>query len=814
MVEYLLVWLVTPSLLLVLSGGLGLILSVILRKSMNMALCLGTGFSLLIILGSLLVSSKTLTSYAPLIIGVIALLGWMVAGLRFRSYIRLDFLPGLVGVITYFAFGLPAMAYGKPTWAGWVKLDDTASWFAVTNRLMTAGHTVPSTVISTYQRLIQVTFSGNSLNYGSVSNTHFDYPIGAFVPFGVISKASGIERAWIFQPYLSAVAALGAMLLVLILRSYISHRAILVAMSCISMISSTMYSYVMWGGIKEIVLIVPLTLLAFTLFKAIQDRTVKEFYVYSIIAVLALYFIGGKTSLGFVAPILLIALLVKVFTRSRRVFYAFLAAIVILSAGAVFALRAGNNALGKLFVPEIKDSGNLSRSLNLLQTMGIWPSKDFRLDPVLPVLTYLAIGLAFCFLVLGIFYSSKKGLWVVPSLVGACVAVVLYSYLFAGIWITGKAIAVTSPLFLLAAGVGVIEVWKRVRNGEMTLGKNFKFHYLVLLLGVFIGSEVLLADAYTYRNVWLAPYPAVNELKTIGKLYAGQGPALMTEYSVFGARYFLRDLDAESASELRVHPIPMRNGNQVPRGFAADIGLFDPSTINNYKILVLRKSPVSSRPPLNYHMVWSGDHYEVWKRIDSSPVIKKMMDFGNNYTPGTQPSCSVVTTFLSHMTKGERIFTSYRDKTYLISFAGGDLPVHWIPTTDFFGAVERSGPGGFSRSFSVDQSGTYNLSMAGSFPGQVTLLVDGAQVYSGHSVLEGNPTLTNNLTRVELSAGAHVLTLIYKTPIWMPGSDVNSRFGPVVLSTQFAGDAKVSQVSKSNIPQLCTRNLDWLAVTN
>lgn len=106
------------------------------------------------------------------------------------------------------------------------------------------------------------------------------------------------------------------------------------------------------------------------------------------------------------------------------------------------------------------------------------------------------------------------------------------------------------------------------------------------------------------------------------------------------------------------------------------------------------------------------------------------------------------------------------------------------------------------------------LSLAGSVPGRPRLLIDGDQVFSGHSVFEGTPTLTNTLAKVHIAAGQHVLTLIYSSPILMPGSDVATRFGPIFLSTQFAGDAKVKQVSISRIPKLCTENLDWIATTN
>ena len=814
MVENLLIWIVAPAVLLMLSYGIGLLFSLLAKKPMNMAMSVAAGFSLIVILGSILVMSQVLAPYAAITIGALGLLGLVVAGVWFRSYIRFDPISALAGLITYVGFGAPLMVYGKPSWAGWVQLDDTATWFAATDRLMTAGKTVPNVISSTYERLIQVVFGGNVLNYGGVSNTHFDYPIGSFIPFGVMSKLTGIEKAWIFQSFLSFVAGLSAMLITLILRKYFGNRFLLIGLSAISMMASTMYSYVMWGGIKEITLIVPLLVFSISFFIAFQGSPERGNYLYAIIGILALYFIGGKTSLGIVAPILLVALLVKVRSWSDYAFYVTLAAMLIFSVTGVIVLQSGNNFLVRLFVPEIKDSGNLGRSLNLVQTMGIWPSKDFRLDPVFPLLTYSVIAIAFCYLAFGIFYSIKKRLWVVPAIVVASTCVVGYSYFFAGIWITGKAIAVASPIYLMTAAIGAIELWQRIHQSRRTQIVKFKVKYLVIFLAVLVGSGVVLSDFYTYRNVWIAPYSQMNELKTIDRLYSGQGPALMTEYSVFGARYFLRDLGAESASELRVHPILMSDGTQVPKGFAADIGLFDPSTINYYNLLVLRKSPVASRPPLNYALVWSGSHYEVWKKVANSPVIKRMLPLGNNFTPASIPSCVEVANFLTKRAKDDKIFAVVRNKTYMISFSNGDLPSKWIPTDAISGAVDRDGPGGFSRTFSVDETGVYDLSLAGSFPGQLRLLIDGVEVFSGHSVFEGNPTLTNTLTKVHISAGQHVLTLIYTNPILMPGSDVSYRFGPIYLSTQFAGDAKVKQISISKIPQLCNENLDWIATTN
>ncbi len=815
MTEMILAWLVAPLALFLICLGLGLLIKTTSKQRSKVTTLTAAGFLLLIVIGSLLTVSSVTAPSMPYIIVVLSVLGLVRGAIYRKDATEFELLPIIGGALTFIVFSLPVLAYGRPSWAGWVKLDDTASFFAVTDRIMNAGQSVPGVVTSTFDRIIQVLLGGNGLNYGSVTNTHFVYPIGTFIPFGTISKLTGMEKAWLFQPYLAFAAGLAAMIVISILGRQLRFRYLLIAAGCVSIAASTIYSYVMWGGIKEIVITVPIAFMALVLFG--ESKKAKDFdrWVYVFLCSAALYFIGGLASFGFAAMILLTFALVQAKRKSKAVFFAIPAIIVVGILGLWLEFRiSGKNIIGDLLVPKIKDSGNLTRPLSIFQTFGVWPSQDFRVDPVFKFATFAVIMVVIAFVIVGLYSSVLRGFWTIPSIVIAVVAVLAYSNFYGGIWLTGKAIAVASPFMLLTASVGIYQAWQWAAGTERNWVRSIKLKYVIVGVAVVVGSSVLVSDVFTYKNVWLAPYSQMHELETIGKLYSGQGPALMTEYSVFGARYFLRNLDAESASELRVHLIPMSDGSQVPKGFAADISLFDPNVINYYRLLVLRKSLVASRPPLNYHLVWSGTHYEVWERLDRSPVIKKMMSLGNNFTPGSVPSCQAVKTFFADRAKTEKIYTVIRDKTYVISFSNGDLPSGWTPVSGLSGAVDRSGTGGFSRTFSVDRTDFYNLSLAGSFPGQLRLLIDGEQVFSGHSFFEGNPTLTNTLTRVHIAAGQHVLTLVYTSPILMPGSDVATRFGPIFLSTQFAGDSKVKQVSISRIPQLCTENLDWIATTN
>lgn len=262
MTEMIIVWVAIPFLLLLLCYGLGLAFSLMIRRPLNSALATVIGFLMMTILGSLMTMSREVAPYTALIFGAMSIAGFFACAIWFRTYIRLDHVPTLAGILTYIGFSLPVAASGNPSWAGWVKLDDTATWFAITDRIINVGQSIPSSVASTFDRVIAVYLGGNQFNYGQLNSGKFSYPLGSFIPFGAISKLTGVEKAWIFQPYLALMAGLGAMIFALILRTHLTNRVLLVAISSVSMMASTIYSYAMWGGLKEVILVIPLAAFA------------------------------------------------------------------------------------------------------------------------------------------------------------------------------------------------------------------------------------------------------------------------------------------------------------------------------------------------------------------------------------------------------------------------------------------------------------------------------------------------------------------------------------------------------------------------
>lgn len=128
MTEMVLVWIVAPIFLLILSFGVGLLLAFFIRRPINFVVAIALGFLIIAILGSLLTISTLTAPQTALIIGVLSITGLILGVVRLRRLIQFDSASIWAGGLTYLAFGLPVIASGNPTWAGWVKLDDPGTF--------------------------------------------------------------------------------------------------------------------------------------------------------------------------------------------------------------------------------------------------------------------------------------------------------------------------------------------------------------------------------------------------------------------------------------------------------------------------------------------------------------------------------------------------------------------------------------------------------------------------------------------------------------------------------------------------------------
>ena len=210
----------------------------------------------------------------------------------------------------------------------------------------------------------------------------------------------------------------------------------------------------------------------------------------------------------------------------------------------------------------------------------------------------------------------------------------------------------------------------------------------------------------------------------------------MTEYQPYGVRHFLRRLDAEGASELRVRPVPLRNGRVLDKGATANIDDFDQAALHVYRTLVLRRSPADSRPPSDYRLVSSGRWYDVWQRDAAARQVLEHLPLGDGAQPAAVPDCSQVERLARVAGPDGRLAAVERPATVV------------VPTYGAMGDVTVDVPVG----------GPYGIWMGGSIRNRLQTAVDGEPLSDVRHHLDypGQYTL---LGMAELAAGEHVVTL-------------------------------------------------------
>ena len=644
-------WIVYPLVLALLCGGLGLLVDAISGRRLPGTLIAPLGLAAMVVVGVVTTLTETTASLTMPLLVALAVVGLILAfPWRFG---RPDYWAAGAALAVFAVFAAPVVLSGEPTFAGYIKLDDTATWFAITDRLMDHGRDLTGLAPSSYE----ATLDFNLADW---------YPIGAFIPFGVGHKIVGGDLAWEFQPYLALLAAFTALPLYRLLRRVTASAPLRAAAVFIAAQAALLFSYALWGGIKELI-VAALVGLAAALAPAVIEEGEDGPRGLTPLAI-ACAALVGVLSFG-AAPWLaglLGAIAVLIGLRYGL-------ASVLAPAGwflLLFLPLAALGFVGHPIFPEqsgvlqsgSSDLGNLSGPISPFHILGIWPAHDFRLDFQRPALSTALIALAAAAALYGAWRALRdrdSGLLVL--LAGAVIGCAALA-LFGSAWIAAKAYASVSPFALLLAAAGLIAL-ARVKAVDA----------LVIAAAIVLAAGVIWSNALGYGGAALAPYGQLDELAQIGKRFAGDGPALMTDYSPYGARHFLRKLDGEGASELRRSAVLLADGTQLDKAENADLDRFALSTLFGYKALVVRRSPAESRPPSNFALAYRGRYYDVWLQRPDAPQPLEHLPLGSVVDPSAVPDCAEVQRLADVAGPGGSLLAAATDNPIALSL--GDASV-------------------------------------------------------------------------------------------------------------------------------------------
>jgi hypothetical protein len=770
-------WLVFPLVLAALCLGCGLLVERIATARLAPELLLPVGLATIVAVGTLTVSlSATARLTTPIVAGLAAA-GFVVGRLR-----RFGGWAFGAAAATYVCYGAPVLASGAATFTGYIKLDDTATFLALTDRILEHGRSIAGVPPSTYEATLSV-------------NLPHGYPIGSLVPLGIGHELVRTDVAWLYQPWLSFSAAIVALCLYFLAEPLIPRRAIRALAAFVAAQSALLLGYALWGGVKELAA----TALIATAAATAPVRLERGRAHVLVFAIACAAVLDTLSVVGIVWLIPFALLLVRVVRRAPAAVAVWGAAVAVLALPALAAAGSFLTAGNVTTLQSGSELGNLVRPLKPLQILGIWPNGDFRLDPRASLASALLIALAAAAALGGAMLAVAVRAWrlllaAVSAVFGAIVFVT-----FASPWIGAKALAIGSPFVLLTAVCGCVGLASRHAASRDALGG-------VAVMAGSAAAAVLIAgvawsDVLAYHDVDLAPRGQLHELEQIGARFAGQGPALMTEYQPYGARHFLRRLDAEGASELRRRQIPLRNGRVAAKGESVDLDEIDLSAVLVYRTLVLRRSPTESRPPASYTPVWRGRWYDVWQR--QSPVVPLAdLPLGDGLQAAATPPCGT----LRRLAGRESLLAVPTPLNLVWPIGSTAVPRDWSLRPGGAVVVNRSGT--VDIPIALQYEGRYRIWVGGSVRGRLTARIDGRIAGSVSSQLQ-NAGQWLELGSAPLTAGGHTISLTVTLPRLMPGTGSDDfPLGPLLLQPQSAQTV----IAPARPSGLCGRPLDWAEV--
>ena len=791
-----------PLALGVLSIGVGLVVQRLSGGWLPPALIAPTGLAGLICVGQLTTAFGFVAPITIVVCPAIAAAGfWFgrVSALEVLSRLRRSPWPLIAVAGTYTIAIAPVLLAGRATLAAYL-LDSTAGvQLAGADRLIEHGRDFSSLPESSYSLYLKAYFG-------------LQYPSGAHVVLGLLGRLLPTDLMWVYQPFLASMLAFCTPSLWWLLRRFGATTVIAVTGAAVAAVPALVYAYSLMGAIKEISLL-PVLLLLFALVVH-WDRWLARGPLAALPAGVAAGAGFGVIGLAFGAWVVVAAVVLAAAAACaarRRELRAnavasqigALAAIVAVGALPIVKDLASSltlaTSLSESNVAAANDPGNLLQPIRWMQVFGVWLHGTHRVDPpthffaTLSLITLVGIAAAF-----GLLALARRREWTGLAFVGGAALVWWLLTRRGTTWTDAKLIVLSSPLVLLLAFLGVTGLAQAVRRVEAGL----------LLAAVALG--VLWSDALLYHDTNLAPTARFDEQQEINSRFAGKGPTLLTDFDEY-ALFELRELQPSSPG-FALEPAfasMYSNGQAVPYGFTVDVDELSLATISEFPLIVMRRSPERSLPPMGYALAWQGHSYEVWQRTEEANRVRRHVGLQSPGRSTGTISCKEMRR-LAEESDGNELAVSRSPDTIIREPHDSSRSGGWFDTPA--GGLGIAGPGRLQTEIHVSRSGRYRLWLKGDFNRPIEIYVDGERIgfVAYESGGQGNYATPVNVT---LEPGRHRIELQRPGGSLKPGNGGPARVGLIVLEPAWAGaQPRRELVSTDQWRSLCRQPLDWVEV--
>jgi hypothetical protein len=703
-------------------------------------------------------------------------------------------LPGLAALAVYALFMLPVIVEGHWLWLGYNFSNDPAVQFLITAALKTHG-----------TQMLSSAAAG-----GRVVDTYFatGYPIGAHALLATLSGLLHSDPAVVYQGFLSSLAAIiGLTVAAASVRAIGARRAAVLGLAAAA--SNLFFQYAYQGTIKEIATATA-TIAAF----AIATEAIRARRAYSGVAVAAVPLAAILCTYGVAgAPYVLAAIgavVVQLVVVERRLPRpSWLAPgllggglIVVLSIPAVVEFNTLFN-VAKAVVgsanpgTDTSTLGTLERALPLSQISGVWLDGDFRVPIVAEpaaTLTALASALILLLLIPGVLSSLRRREAAPFLAVFTTGLVLLIVEPRVTPYAAGKLFAMASPVVVWVAGIGLFALtWRKLR-------------WPTIAVGLALTLAILVSDMLAYHQDQISPTNRMLAMEAVGDYFAGRGPVLFNESDEF-IKYFARAADVNPAFD----SLSPRQAILIsPSSTFNEYFDLDQETlpyVESWPVIVTRRSPVASRPPANYKLVYTNEFYDGWER-QATPKVLAELPLQSEWSATAIPTCKAIGSLINSAPRGSELVQALmpRSTGFDILYAK-ERPFSWGYRSDPPYTVTQIGPGSVEQAVDVPVTGTYQAWVQGSFPRPVNVRVDGRTI----GTVDGLDSIGQwaQAATIHLTAGRHELAIYRGGGRIFPGDGSRiSWIGYVTLRE--VGPEVLRTVPLAQWRSLCGRAADWI----
>jgi len=764
-------------------------------------LAIPSGYCLAIVLSLAAFSAHLGDELALPVVIACALLGFLLGRARLRSLFA-EPAPLLVGAATYVLFNASVILSGHWTWTGYNFSNDSAAELLLTVHLQAHG-----------------TVSAPGLP-GTAGKTISDYlasgyPLGSQSLLGVVSGALGVPPLVDWQAFISSSLAVAAMA-----ASTLSERTMGKLLSALAgfaaVASALVYQYALQGEIKELATLTGIICAIAVLREALiadEPHPIRLAVVgLPLAAILATYSAAGIPYVGAIAAAALVGLLVAhpppwLLAAARPLLLGALAALALLAVLAIPTLLSIatfiHTAVSGYSGPAASAPalGPLLRPLPLSEISGIWLFGDFRVpvpSGAAGTLTTLLTVIVLLAMIPGVMRAveAREPGPVMGAVANGLVLAIIYPRVVP--YAQAKILMIASPVVLLIA------------LQAFTAAGRAHWRLLAAAGATGVLAAILASDAFAYHLWPLGPTARMTALSSLSKRVQGRGPVLDSEFEQF-AKLVTTPIDLIDGPDPE-SPLPLElTAPQPEYDHSFDLSEEKLSYVESFPYIIIRRSPVASRPPANFRLVARNRYYELWKRYEALKVIAQrplVAHQESSIQAARLPECSEVSKIAQAAPADSNLVAAVPPPSSGFAIASVSHSPGWVAGGEFPGGVATTTPGRAEGSLTLSDGGSYRLWLQGNFPRRVAVLVDGHRVGAVQETDSPMGWLSVGVT--DLQPGRHILTIVRPGGGLGPGNgDTQATIGALV-AIRSPEAPRLVRVSKSDWRSLCALPAEWI----